>query len=319
MMKSGMQPLEPNNEYKCFNRDGEPMKRALILAGGGSRGAFHIGVWKYLCDRNWNPDIICGTSVGAINGAGICSGLTPEALARLWTTTNRQKMYRLNLMPFLSWCITGQSSKPILNNQPLQSIISRQIDFDRIRNSRTRLVVSAVNVHTAQPCFFNNEQIRIEHILASSAMPVIFPWQMIDGVPHWDGGIMANIPLQPALEFGADEIIIVFLSPVGHRPQQPPGTVREAAEHVFEQFLSGSYQAALTASGCNDTSQLNPQKKYTRRCKTSGNRTAPPNIVTLAPPKMLGFRSLLNFSIPQAKKLIDEGYKIAHTKLKPFI
>jgi len=49
--------------------------RALILSGGGARGAYEIGVWKRLCEMSWRPDLICGTSVGAINGAAIAAGL----------------------------------------------------------------------------------------------------------------------------------------------------------------------------------------------------------------------------------------------------
>ena len=43
--------------------------RALLLSGGGARGAYEIGVWKYLCEMKWRPDLICGTSVGSVNGA----------------------------------------------------------------------------------------------------------------------------------------------------------------------------------------------------------------------------------------------------------
>ncbi|MBF0574025.1 MAG: patatin-like phospholipase family protein, partial [Desulfamplus sp.] len=54
------------------------MKRALILSGGGSRGSFQVGVWRYLQEKQWYPDMICGTSIGAINAVAIGSGLTTE-------------------------------------------------------------------------------------------------------------------------------------------------------------------------------------------------------------------------------------------------
>jgi len=295
------------------------MKKALVFAGGGSRGAFQIGVWKYLAERNWVPDIICGTSVGAINAVGIGSGLDISALIRLWTSYNRRKMYRLNLIPFLSYFLSGRALKPLLDTRPLQSMVSDHVDFNRLKNSRTKVVVSTVNVLTSLPCFFHNSDIRFEHIMASSAMPVLFPWQYIDGDPHWDGGTMANIPLQPALDFGADEIIIVLLSPIGHTPQEFPGNVRTALECVFEQFLAGSYESALMARGYEDRPLPPPQLKYTKKYKRCEPHNGQPNIITLAPGKMLGFRSLLNFSVSQAKRLIDEGYKTANTQLKPFI
>jgi NTE family protein len=295
------------------------MKRALILAGGGARGAFQMGVWKYLTERNWIPDIICGTSVGAINAAGIGSGLDVPTLVRLWTTYNRRKMYRLNLIPFLSYFLSGRALKPLLDTRPMQSMISDHVDFNHLKNSRTKVVISTVNVLTSRPCFFDNSEIGLEHIMASSAMPILFPWQYIDGVPHWDGGTMANIPLQPALDFGADEIIIALLSPVGHTPQVFPGNVGIALEHVFEQFLAGSYDSALMTRGYEDTPLPPPQLKYTKKYKSCGSHNGQPNIIALAPRKMLGFKSLLNFSVSQAKSLIDEGYKTANTHLKPFI
>jgi NTE family protein len=295
------------------------MKRALILAGGGSRGAFQIGVWKYLAERNWVPDIICGTSVGAINAAGIGTGLDAQTLVRLWTTYNRRKMYRLNLIPFLSYFLSGRTLKPLLDTRLMQSMVSDHIDFNNLKNNRTKVVISTVNVLTSLPCFFDNSEIGLEHIMASSAMPILFPWQYIDGVPHWDGGTMTNIPLQPALDFGADEIIIVLLSPITHTPQVFPKNVRTALEIVFEQFLAGSYESALMGNGYKDRPLPPPQSKYRTKYKNGKSHNKQPNIITLAPKKMLGFKSLLNFSVSQAKRLIDEGYKTASTQLKPFI
>ncbi|MBU3954491.1 MAG: patatin-like phospholipase family protein [Proteobacteria bacterium] len=295
------------------------MKRALIFAGGGSRGAFQIGVWKYLKERNWMPDIICGTSVGAINAVGIASGLDTQTLIRLWTTHNRRKMYQLNLVPFLSCFLSGRALKPLLDTRMLQQVVSDHLDFNRLKNSRTKVVISAVNVHTARSCFFDNSQIGLAHVLASSALPILFPWHNIDGVPHWDGGVMTNIPLQPALDFGADEIIIAMLSPIGHTPQPFPRTVRGALEHVFEQFLASAYQSALLTRGYQDSPLPSPQLKYETRYHRNNCGEYQPNIITLAPSKMLGFRSLLNFSPIQAKALIQEGYTTAYRQLKPFI
>jgi len=295
------------------------MKRALILAGGGARGAFQIGVYKYLTERNWIPDIICGTSVGAINAAGIGSGLDVPALVRLWTSYNRRQMYRLNLIPFLAYLLSGRGLKPLLDTRLMESMISDHVDFNHLKNNRTKVVISAVNVLTSRPCFFDNSQIRLEHILASGAMPILFPWQYINGVPHWDGGTMANIPLQPALDFGADEIIIALLSPIGHTPQSRPANVPTASEIVFEQFLSASYNSTLMTRGYEDHPLPAAQLKYTTKYTNCEPHKGHPNIITLAPKKMLGFKSLLNFSLSQAKRLIDEGYKTSSTQLKPFI
>jgi NTE family protein len=295
------------------------VKKALILSGGGSRGAFQIGVYKYLAERNWTPDIICGTSVGAINAAGIGSGLDVPTLTRLWTTYNRRKMYRLDLIRFLAYFLSNRALKPLLDTRSMRTMVSDHVDFDYLKTNKTKVVISAVNILTSTPCFFDNTEIQLEHIMASSAMPILFPWQYIDGVPFWDGGTMANIPLQPALDYGADEIIIALLSPIGHTPQLFPGNVRTALEFVFEQFLGGSYKSTLMTSGYEDRPLPPHQVKHTiehKNCESNNNK---PNIITLAPRKMLGFKSLLNFSLSQAKRLINEGYNTAYRQLKPFI
>ncbi|MBU1343259.1 MAG: patatin-like phospholipase family protein [Proteobacteria bacterium] len=295
------------------------MKRALIFAGGGSRGSFQIGVWKYLTQRNWKPDIICGTSVGAINAVGIASDLDIETLTRLWTTYGRRKMYRLNLIRFLAYLLSGRAVKPLLDTRPMQSMVLKHLDFNALKKSLTKVVISAVNIHTAKPVFFDNHEIALEHVLASSAIPILFPWHTINGVPHWDGGIMTNIPLQPALDFGADEIIIVLLSPVSHTPQPFPKTLVKAVEHVLEQFLASPYQSTLTAKGYRDMPLPQIQPVDRQKHSVINVPAKQPRIITLAPAKMLGFRSLLNFSLLQARQLIDEGYKTAYTQLKPFI
>ncbi len=208
----------------------------------------------------------------------------------------------------------------MLDTRPLQSMISEHLDFNALQKNKTKIVISAVNVHTAKPSFFDNNEIALEHVLASSAMPLLFPWHEIDGVPHWDGGVMANIPLQPALDFGASEIIIAMLSPVGHTPQPIPTNFLRAGEHIFEQFLNGSYQSTLMAKHFQDMPLPPIQHRYRQKYKENEETAVKqPNIITLAPSKMLGFKSLLNFSLKQAGNLIDEGYKTAHTQLKPFI
>ncbi len=281
------------------------MKRALILSGGGARGAFQAGVWKYLVQIGWKPDIICGTSIGAINAAAIGSGMDVETLINLWTTYNRRRMYRLNLLQFAAYLLSQRAIKPLLDITPAEKMLHDNLNFQALKKSSTKIIITAVNMLTGHPEFFNQKEIQLKHILASSAMPLLFPWQEINGIPYWDGGVMVNTPIAPALDFGADEIIVVLLSPVGHKKLLQPDTVLKAGEHLFEHFLSGSYQANLRNYGLRDKGSLSNSNHKTR-----------PEIVTLAPSKMLGFKSLLSFSKTQANQLIEEGYNTAHRELE---
>jgi len=270
------------------------MKRALILSGGGARGAFQVGVWEYLQEKGWDPDLICGTSVGAINAVAIGSGMPLEKLMHIWKTLNRQKAYRLKLLRFFWSALCGRAFNPLMDTAPLRATITNALDIEALRRSPRDIIITAVNMLTSRVNLFDQQAIEVEHVMASSAMPILFPWQMIDGQPHWDGGVMVNTPLFPALEQAVDEIIVVLLSPVGHSDQAAPTGVRQAGELVFEHFLLGSYQSTLSQVAAGDSR---------------------PKIYTVAPSRMLGFRSLLNFSVKQSLQLIDMGYRNAQAQL----
>lgn len=282
------------------------MKRALILSGGGARGAFQVGVWKYLHEINWVPDLISGSSIGAINAAAIVSDLPVTQLIHLWTSQHRSKLYRLQLLKFLAAALFKKPLRPILDTERMRGVLSSYVDIPTLRQSSTELIITAVNISTGRLHLFNNREINIDHLVASGAMPILFPWQTIDGEPYWDGGVMANSPLFTALERGAEEIIVVLLSPVGHVPQPFPGTFLNSLELVFEHFLSGSYQTTLSA--------------IHQTLKVAGDRAGlgdkQPRIRVVTPSRMLGLRSLLNFSSGQAHRLVDEGYRNAGEQLQ---
>lgn len=277
------------------------MKRALILSGGGARGAFQVGVWDYLQERGWDPDLICGTSVGALNAVAIGSGMPLEKLMHIWKTLDRSKAYRWRLLRFLWFALFTRSFRPIMDTGPLRSTITNALDLEALRQSPRDILITAVNIQTNRVNLFDQQTIEVDHVMASSALPGFFPWQMIDGQPHWDGGVMVNTPLFPALEQGAEEIIVVLLSPVGQFDQPEPRGVRDVSELAFEQLLIGSCQATLHES--------NPV----------WNGKNKPRISIVAPTRMLGFRSLLNFSVKQSLQLIDEGYQGAKEQLAEII
>ncbi len=291
------------------------MKRALILSGGGARGAFQIGVWKYLKERNWTPDLVCGTSVGAINAVAIGAGMPLDRLFEIWTTYHRPMIYRVRMLRFLVNLLFGRPLKPVMDTGPLRKMVARHLDIDALRKSRIDVIITAVNVLTARLHLFNQHVIDIDHVMASSAMPILFPWQQIDGEPYWDGGVMANSPLLPALESGVDEIIVVLLSPVGNVPTAIPGSLTNAMELVFEHFLIGSCQTALASRGWPAALNSGEYPPLAHGVEMEGRDIYSPTIKTVSPSRMLGFRSLLNFSVRQARWLIDEGYRNARSQL----
>lgn len=291
-------------------------KRALVLSGGGARGAYHVGVWKFLHEIDWKPDLICGTSVGAITAGAIGSGMTMEEMINFWRSIERGKIYRISLWRQFLHFITRGGFSPLMDTEPMKNLILERMDLRKIRRNRTEIIITAVNILRSKLKFFNNSVIDIEHIMASSAIPVLFPWQYIDGEPYWDGGIMANTPILPALERGVKEIIVVLLSPVGGARMTVPGSRRQAMERVFELSLIGSYEAFMSHLSFERKikEQKGPLQHIIRRTLTLGDV----KITTVAPRKMLGFSSMLNFSAHQADKLIQAGYSDARSQLADY-
>ncbi|MEQ9367178.1 MAG: patatin-like phospholipase family protein [Leptospirales bacterium] len=291
-------------------------KRALVLSGGGARGAYQVGVWKFLLEMGWKPDLICGTSVGAINATAIGSGMNLGELINIWKTLEHGSIYRISLLKQLLSIFTRRNLQPIMDTEPFKRFLQEKFHIDEIRNSEIEIVITAVNILTSQLKFFNNEVIDVEHIMASSAIPILFPWQYVDGVPHWDGGVMMNTPILPALERGASEIIVVLLSPVGGSRLGVPRTRRQAFEHVFEQQLIGSYESFMAHLNWAYKQKSNRgffPSLTQRSWDFEGVRLA-----TIAPDHMLGFTSIMNFSARQADRLIHEGFTDARNQLSEF-
>jgi len=272
------------------------MKRALILAGGGARGAFQVGVLKFLEEKGWKPDMICGSSVGAINAAAIGSGMTASHLSHLWKNHKRQAIYKLTPQKFIMTFLGRRKFRPFADTRPMRAMLMKYVDAEALKRSRTHIIISAVNLETSRVTYFDQSDITVDHVMASAAMPLVFPYHFINGTPYWDGGIMANVPIMPALERGAEEVIAVLLSPVGLHSMPLPVTHAQFGELLLEHFLFSSYNALSNIRSFENV-----------------------RIGTVAPSRMLGLRSLLNFSPQQAEKLIQEGYKNAGEQLKEFL
>jgi NTE family protein len=238
-------------------------KRALVLSGGGGRGAYHIGVLEYLEAVGWRPDLIIGSSVGAVNAAALGSGVSVPGLKSRWsdlTTRDVQRMRaddvmldniirrRDHLFDLWPWpeTLTGQSRK--WRNRPWfnpEIINSPEAPYE--------VHVTAVNARTTQLEYFSNRDpggLRLEHVLASFSIPLWYGPAEIDGVPYWDGGTLANTPFRRALELGATEILVVTMIPWPERPmhtRERPGYITDIGQEllVIAQELWNAFEPAL--------------------------------------------------------------------------
>jgi NTE family protein len=245
---------------------GHPGKIALVLSGGGARGAYEVGVLSYVLERlaaRREPiqiDVICGTSVGAINACFLAAHLAdPVAgarrLADLWTGIDLDVVLRFGVRQVATLHRVllggGPESVGLFDVAPMSQLVQREIPWRAIsRNLRHGLLrglcVSTTEVASGRTVLFLQAaaegrvhivppprtvirfaRVGPQHALASAAIPLMFPAVTIDGGLFVDGGVRQNTPIAPAIRMGATHVFAVGLSVDPHssasRPYVVPG------------------------------------------------------------------------------------------------
>ncbi|HEY4485160.1 MAG TPA: patatin-like phospholipase family protein [Nitrospiria bacterium] len=197
--------------YPFPNQNGNK-KAALVLSGGGSRGAYGVGVVNALRDLGIHPDIVCGTSSGALSAAMVVAGEEPKLLEIWRKLTSDQiysKMWRLSFIA----SFFGNFTYPYFSSKPLLNLIRRSVNFEKVTRSNRKLVVSAFDLVTGKVTRFYNDAPHLDLcLLASSSIPLIFPPVKVEAQVLVDGGVTDNVPLKAAIEHGAEKIYVVVNS-----------------------------------------------------------------------------------------------------------
>ncbi|VAW32046.1 Ferredoxin reductase [hydrothermal vent metagenome] len=226
----------------------ENPKRALVLSGGGGRGAYHVGVLRFLEEHEWFPDVVVGTSIGAVNGAAIASGHNANSLWALWKQLRTKDVQKLIRNPF--------TAVSLFDTSPLRDTLTQEgwVDFDRINSAEEAAVhlrITATDVATGRLQIFSNSlknktDITIEHVLSSCSIPLIYPYTLLNNILYWDGAVVANTPLSAAIAAGADDIVVAVMTPLagdGSKKSEPPANFKEAASMMLEWALLASFHA----------------------------------------------------------------------------
>ncbi|KAA1194029.1 patatin-like phospholipase family protein [Pseudohalioglobus sediminis] len=298
-----------------------PVRRALVLSGGGGRGAYQVGVWRRLQELNWQPDLVCGTSIGSLNGAFICSGWGADDMEQLWYSLHQKRVLRVSVWKRLKYRINTLLGRhppwpALIDNGPLRDVLAEVLDEETLRQAHPRLTVAATNVRRAMVEYFSAEQLSIEHLLASCAIPVVFPWCEINGELYWDGGVLANTPVFPAIEAGATEILVVMLSPAGGQVTDAPRTTREAVTRMFDLVTLGSSQSLSQALALQYGRDL---KAHTRALAESGEVVLGETRVGVVAPRIdPGISSVLDLDPKHIGPRIEAGYRDATEQLAQF-
>ncbi|MGC1303875.1 MAG: FAD-dependent oxidoreductase [Caulobacteraceae bacterium] len=224
-----LRSAKPHLGDPAYRLDQIPTQTVLILQGGGALGAFECGVVKALEEKKIFPDIVAGVSIGALNGAIVAAhpGHATEALEAFWSdlavkapffssgeagraiTSAEILMFGVpNFFrprwydSFLNPMALSTNWTSYYNTAPMKALISKYVDFSRLKASPVRLLIGAVNVTTAELEVFDSyvDDLTPDHVLASGSLPPGFPWTMVDGKPYWDGGIVSNSPLDLVID-----------------------------------------------------------------------------------------------------------------------
>lgn len=200
--------------------------RALVLSGGGSKGAFQVGAISHLLgELELTYDIFTGISVGALNGAHLAmypAGselLSVNHLVDVWNSISDTKVFTSRypgLGSTLSLILSALSTKSLYSTAPLRSLVQKLLLPDKLLTSGKLLSVGAVSLNSGEVRYWNQDSSDIvQAVLASSAFPGFFEPVDIDGDVWTDGGVRDIAPIQRAMDLGATEVDVVITSPVG--------------------------------------------------------------------------------------------------------
>jgi len=179
-------------------------KTGLVLSGGGTRGFAHLGVIAALYERGIKPDVISGTSVGALVGAFIASGKTPEEIMQIVGKGWLFKYTKLNLPVY-----------GLLRLDGLKEMIHKNISVKNIEDLKIPFFVAISNLNKGTAEYKSNGPLG-ETVLASSSIPIIFQPVKLNDQLYVDGGLMDNIPIKP-IKNDCESLVVVNISPLNKK------------------------------------------------------------------------------------------------------
>jgi NTE family protein len=228
--------------------DGGP-RTALVLAGGGTRGALQVGMLQVLTEHGFVPDRIYGSSVGAVNGAAFAGDPTREGVQRMteiWRGLTRESVYPQGRLhgPWLYF----QQRDSVFVNSGLRKVIEEGIGFERLEDAVIPIEVVATSLTDGGERWFTYGP-AADAVLASSAVPAIFPPVEIDEERYIDGGVVNNVPIRRAIDGGATRIVVLLCAPPVYTPASP----KRPVEAMFNALM-----ISIHARFARDMSQLPP-------------------------------------------------------------
>jgi NTE family protein len=183
-----------------------------VLSGGGNLGAIQVGMLRALTEREVRPDVILGCSVGALNGASFAAQpdlVGVRRLERMWREIAAPDLMPSSRIPSSVQLI--RKGESLHSNEGLRATVRRSLAHrERFEDLEVPFQCVATEVDGAIERWFDEGDL-IEPILASAALPAVYPMVTIDGRRYLDGGVVDNVPVGRAVELGARRIYVLHV------------------------------------------------------------------------------------------------------------
>jgi NTE family protein len=196
---------------------------AFVLSGGGPLGALQVGMLRALFEHGITPDFVVGVSVGALNGVFIAAEPSiegAEELAQVWMRMRKDDLFPGGRL-MSAWHAVRKGTH-VFSNDGLRRIIETELGPTNFEDLKMPAHIVAADIGTGDEKWFSTGPI-LDPLLASSAMPGVFPPVEIEGAVLVDGGIVDNVPVARAIELGAKRVYVLNVAAwEQHRSLQRP-------------------------------------------------------------------------------------------------
>lgn len=182
---------------------------AFVLSGGGNLGALQVGMLRALLEHDVVPDLLLGCSVGAINGAGFADDPTAEGVAhmeKVWRELVGQNLLPSGWLP--NAVALARRGESIHDHQGLKAMAEDSLRAETFEELQVPFQCVATDMSAVREVWFSSGPL-VPAILASAALPAVYPAVEIDGVRYLDGGIVDDVPVSRAVEQGATKIYVL--------------------------------------------------------------------------------------------------------------
>jgi NTE family protein len=219
---------------------------AVVLGGGGILGAVQVGMLRALLEAGVRPEMVLGTSVGALNGA-VLAALPAEEVAdrldALWRSSDAREVFGAGTVRRLRELF--RTGVAVHSAEPLQRAAAKVLGQRRIEDLALRFMCCASSIEDAAEHWFDRGPV-VEAVLASAAVPGLLPPVVVEGRHYLDGGLVNSIPLGRAVELGAGRIFVLQVGRID-QPLRPPKRPWEVALVAFEIARRHRYARDLAA------------------------------------------------------------------------